>query len=257
VILKILMAQVATSGTSTSGKRGVGLAEWLSALRATKLYDLLAAAPLIGWYAYCFSQQLPLVTQQVALAKLIAQTDVRALSVVLLVRIAVSVATLGFILLLIVLFAARRTPRAKTPGFYPRFVAVIGTFFGLSIVELPPQELSVTVYSVSLLLTLAGTAFAIYALATLGRSMSILPEARRLVIGGPYSMIRHPLYVGELVALTGIALQYLSVWALLLLCLQGLFQFERIRNEERVLSQMFPEYRDYMARTARLVPHVY
>ena len=99
--------------------------------------------------------------------------------------------------------------------------------------------------------------FATYAVLGLGRSLSILPEARRLVTQGPYAIIRHPLYLGELVALLGVTVQYFSGWALLLLLLQCAFQLGRIRNEERVLSSVFPEYRDYMARTARLVPHIY
>ena len=104
---------------------------------------------------------------------------------------------------------------------------------------------------------LSGTLFATYAVLGLGRSISVLPEARGLVTRGPYAMIRHPLYLGELVTLSGITLQYFSAWALLLLVLQCAFQVERMRNEERVLSRVFPEYRDYMARTARLVPHIY
>jgi protein-S-isoprenylcysteine O-methyltransferase Ste14 len=91
----------------------------------------------------------------------------------------------------------------------------------------------------------------------LGRSISLVPEARRLVTKGPYALIRHPLYLGEMVAISGIALQHLSVWALLLLCLAWAFQFQRMKYEERVLSQSFPEYEDYMAKTARLVPGVY
>jgi len=43
----------------------------------------------------------------------------------------------------------------------------------------------------------------------------------------------------------------------LLLGLVYVFQFQRIKYEERVLSEMFPEYREYMARTDRLVPGVY
>jgi len=35
------------------------------------------------------------------------------------------------------------------------------------------------------------------------------------------------------------------------------FQFERMKNEERVLIEAFQNYRDYMARTARLIPGLY
>jgi protein-S-isoprenylcysteine O-methyltransferase Ste14 len=35
------------------------------------------------------------------------------------------------------------------------------------------------------------------------------------------------------------------------------FQIQRMKYEERVLLQSFPEYKDYIARTARLVPGVH
>ena len=124
-------------------------------------------------------------------------------------------------------------------------------------VLLPPRELSYALYLISLLLVIAGTGFAIYAVLGLGRSLSILPEARRLVTSGPYALVRHPLYLGEMVALAGVALQYLSAWSLLLLGLVWTFQLQRMKYEELVLFQIFPEYGDYMARKARLVPGVY
>jgi protein-S-isoprenylcysteine O-methyltransferase Ste14 len=132
-----------------------------------------------------------------------------------------------------------------------------GTFLSVGFLLLPQRELSYGFYLASLLLVIAGTGFAIYAALVLGRSLSILPEARRLVTSGPYALIRHPLYLGEMVALTGVAVQYLSAWALLLLALVWAFQLQRMTYEELVLSRVFPEYEDYMTRKARLVPGVY
>jgi len=231
--------------------------ERLKALRRTKLYDLFAAAPLIAWYGFCAAQLLPSVTQQVALVNLFVRTDPSVLPATLVLRTVSQVSTLAFLALLVVMFTARRIPQRATPGLYPRFAALAGTFLSVGFLLLPPQELSYAFYLTSLLLVIAGTLLAICALLVLGRSISILPEARRLVTSGPYAIVRHPLYLGEIVALAGIALQYLSAWALLLLALVSAFQLQRMKYEELVLLQSFPEYEDYMARTARLVPGVY
>jgi protein-S-isoprenylcysteine O-methyltransferase Ste14 len=42
-----------------------------------------------------------------------------------------------------------------------------------------------------------------------------------------------------------------------LLGLECTFRRLRIKNEERAMLEVFPEYADYMVRTARLVPGVY
>jgi protein-S-isoprenylcysteine O-methyltransferase Ste14 len=229
----------------------------LKSLRWTKLYDLVAAAPVIAWFAFSAAQMLPSLAQQVALVMLFVRTDPSVLPETLILRVVSEVITLAFFTLLVVMFTVRYIPRRGAPGFYPRFVAVIGTFLSLSFVLLPPQELSYVLYLASLLLLIGGTGFAIYAVLVLGRSISLLPEARRLVTSGPYALVRHPLYLGEMVALAGIALQHVSVWALLLLGLTWSLQLRRMKYEEQVLIQSFPEYGDYMARTARLVPGVY
>jgi protein-S-isoprenylcysteine O-methyltransferase Ste14 len=229
----------------------------LEALRRTKLYDLIAAAPLITWYLFCAAQMLPSLAQQVALVTLFVRTDPSVLPATLLFSTVSQVSTLVFLVVLVVMFTVRHIPRRAAPGFYPRFAAVAGTFLSVGFVLLPPRELSSALHLASLLLVIAGTGFAICAVLVLGRSISILPEARRLVTRGPYALVRHPLYLGEIVALAGVALQYLSAWALLLLGLVSAFQLQRMKYEERVLFQIFPEYGDYMARTARLVPGVY
>jgi protein-S-isoprenylcysteine O-methyltransferase Ste14 len=229
----------------------------LELLRRTKLYDLFAAAPLIAWYGFGAAQMLPLVVQQIELVKLFVQTDPSVLPAELVLSTVAHVTTLAFLAILVVLFAVRHVPQRTAPGFYPRCAAVAGTFLGVGIVQLPPQELSSALYLTSLLLIIGGTGLAIYAALVLGRSISILPEARRLVTWGPYALVRHPLYLGEIVAITGVALQYLSAWALLLLALVCAFQLQRMKYEERVLFQVFPKYGHYMARTARLMPGVY
>jgi protein-S-isoprenylcysteine O-methyltransferase Ste14 len=229
----------------------------VKALRRTKFYDLVAAGPLIAWYLFCAANMLPSLGDQLALIKLFIRTDSSVLPATLVLSTISHISTLVFFVVLVVMFAVRHVSQGATQGFYPRFAAVAGTSLSVGFVLLPQQELSYALYLASLLLIIAGTGFAICAVLVLGRSISILPEARRLVTRGPYALVRHPLYLGELVALTGVALQYMSVWALLLLGLVWSFQFQRMKYEEQVLFQIFPGYGDYMARTARLLPGIY
>jgi protein-S-isoprenylcysteine O-methyltransferase Ste14 len=104
-------------------------------------------------------------------------------------------------------------------------------------------------------LLLVGLVVAIASVAVLGRCFGVLPDVRGLVTRGPYRIVRHPLYLGELMALLGLALcaagpaLALAAW---LACV-GL-QIVRTRYEEQALLAEFPEYADYAARTRRLIP---
>jgi protein-S-isoprenylcysteine O-methyltransferase Ste14 len=102
-----------------------------------------------------------------------------------------------------------------------------------------------------------GHVLAVYALAWLGRSFSIMAEARRLVTSGPYARVRHPLYLAEEIAVIGLFLQYASPSTALLVVAHLAFQLQRMRNEEQILRDSFPEYAAYARATRRLVPGVY
>ena len=101
----------------------------------------------------------------------------------------------------------------------------------------------------------AGLLFAIASVAFLGRCFGVLPDVRGLVTRGPYRLVRHPLYLGELTAALGIvvgARRWAPALAAWLVCL-GL-QLVRTRYEERSLRAEFPEYAPYADRTKRLIP---
>ena len=55
-------------------------------------------------------------------------------------------------------------------------------------------------------LQLAGMSIALWGLWTLGRSFGIAPADRGLVEAGPYRLVRHPIYLGELIGLVAVLL---------------------------------------------------
>ena len=101
-----------------------------------------------------------------------------------------------------------------------------------------------------------GAALTCASLATLGRSFAFLPSRRELVVRGPYRVVRHPAYLGELIMLLGCA--FTTPWlgvplAVLVALTLGL----RIRAEERLLSAD-PGWQQFAERVRwRLLPGVY
>jgi protein-S-isoprenylcysteine O-methyltransferase Ste14 len=97
-------------------------------------------------------------------------------------------------------------------------------------------------------------AFVVYSLAILRRSFGVAPQVRALVRSGPYRFIRHPLYVGEIVTLTGAVLMGPSWQKVVILMVTVALQVYRAIQEERLLSAHVPEYAVYMTETKRFVP---
>ena len=135
--------------------------------------------------------------------------------------------------------------------------ALLGSFLATTLVFFPRHDLPIAAELTSILLIGAGYSLACLALFQLGRSFSIMPEARRLVTSGIYGRVRHPLYLAEELATIGILIQFLSVWTLIICVAHLAFQLRRIHHEERLLAASFSEYPAYSARTARLLPRIY
>lgn len=162
-----------------------------------------------------------------------------------------------FLGLMAVLFLIRLEPIQKAKGFLPRLMAIAGTFFVSLVTFFPRANLSTAQMAFAGALVLLGTIISIFVLAHLGRSFSLMAEARRLVTTGPYRFVRHPLYLSEELAAFAVLLQFISFKTVLIFIVHGLIQFQRMKNEEVVLQNAFPEYAAYKSRTARLIPGVY
>jgi protein-S-isoprenylcysteine O-methyltransferase Ste14 len=219
--------------------------------RGTKARDLLAALPLMLWTVYC----VVVSAQDLVHGFEHANTAFHEFRVA--IRTLARLSQFIFGLLLISLLLVRRAPVAGHREWIPQFFAVLGTHLSVALIVLPVHKHGSQWLVLSSFLIFFGMAFSVFSLSWLGRSFSILPESRKLVTSGPYSLIRHPLYLGEQIAIVGIALECTSAWALAAIVLQFCCQLYRMNYEERVLSGSFPEYKAYMEHTDRIVPWLY
>jgi len=172
-------------------------------------------------------------------------------------RLLSEMANLAFLILIVATAAVRLKPLRSADGIEPRVTAMAGTFAMVLLILITPTiELPPAFKVLALCLTVIGFSLSAYVLYWLGRSFSIMAEARRLVTAGPYAIVRHPLYVVEEIAVLGVLLFNLSPLAVLLVAVQWALQMRRMHNEERVLAQAFPDYAAYAARTPKFIPRL-
>src|SRR5205085_2581662 len=105
------------------------------------------------------------------------------------------------------------------------------------------------------ILTVAGLLFTLWSLLYLRRSFSILPQARRLVTGGPSRLCRNPLYLGHVGGGWAAFLPTFGWAGAVLLATSLGFQLVRVSAEGGVLARSFgQEYLDYRQRVPRFLP---
>ena len=104
-----------------------------------------------------------------------------------------------------------------------------------------------------------GLAIRVWAVAALGRAFRTTVEVdpdQRIVSSGPYRWVRHPSYTGLLLIVAGLGLAARN-WLALATCvaLPLAAVLRRIHVEEAELTRVLGQpYRDYEARTKRLIP---
>ena len=220
-------------------------------LQQSRLYDVLMRLPMLMWAVF-----LGIVTF-LGLQQYMREADPGLPGAVYIVNIAMRASVIAYLVVIAATVAARMRPARKARGIEPRISALIGTFLSTTFVLFPRRDLSIIAGIVSALLTLFGNTLAVIVLMQLRGSFSIMAESRELVTAGAYRRVRHPLYLAEEIAAIGVVMQFFSLWTALILAVQIGFQLRRMRNEEVILAETFPEYLGYRARTARVLPSIY
>ncbi len=136
------------------------------------------------------------------------------------------------------------------------FLACAGAMIAVVAFAPPSPSTPVALLLTGDLITVAFGAWLLVSVLTLGRCFGVLPEARGLVCSGPYRIVRHPVYLGEIGACTGLLIAAPSLRNASLMAALLLAQSVRMRLEELALGRAFPRYVEYAARTPRLLPRI-
>jgi protein-S-isoprenylcysteine O-methyltransferase Ste14 len=160
------------------------------------------------------------------------------------------------------LYLTRPMPLSRDGRLVARVAAFSGTCMQLFIGAFVPHyrllfSPSDALIFVASLLSIAAFALACLGLGYLRRNLSIIPEARTVVTGGPYRIVRHPLYLAEIGAALSLVLAAPYLVPVIALFAFIVLQCTRARFEERLLLETLPEYAGYQKRTRALIPFVW
>jgi len=168
------------------------------------------------------------------------------------------VLTIAFFAFLLGIYTIRRKAVAHDHNPVAVGAALVGSFILYGIFLIPGQSRStdISVLAVSDMLLACGMIWALYSLTYLRNRFSIVPEARGLVTTGPYHFVRHPIYLGEIIAGFGLVLPTVLSLHLLVFCIFLGAQLARTYFEERMMRTVYPTYEAYARRTRRLIPFI-
>jgi protein-S-isoprenylcysteine O-methyltransferase Ste14 len=156
--------------------------------------------------------------------------------------------------LVILLLVFRRESSRLSMHPWDWIVALGGSF---TVLFIRPAATAIVPEFIAIALQFSGTAFEIYAKVFLGRSFGIVAADRGIVLGGPYHIVRHPIYLGYFVTHVGFLLANWSLRNIALFIVIYFFQISRILSEERLLKSEEP-YSAYCERVRyRLIPFIF
>ena len=158
--------------------------------------------------------------------------------------------------------------RSRDRGILNEIAGLLKLFLSGSILHIPAffgiHFLSYTlprpVMIAALFLLFCGFAFCIAAREYLAFNWSgkvAIQENHKLVKGGPYKIVRHPVYLGVLVMMTGTSIIIGNIFGFVwvLFCFFGLFRKSK-QEEELLVKEFEGAYEQYKKETKMIIPFV-
>ena len=164
----------------------------------------------------------------------------------------------------------RATGRARGVLRAPFYLVASLLYFGFCFLiwrPLPlvlPEPVRLAALALGALLYFPGLAFLLWARLTLGEMYNAssgfgvqLYADQRLITHGPFAVVRHPMYLGLMIAALGGLLVYRN-WTLAFLAVNSLFIVIRARREEQALAAEFgAEWEAYCRRVPAWIPRLW
>lgn len=131
----------------------------------------------------------------------------------------------------------------------------LGTTFGFSVLVMfisAPHSgggILADIRQAGVVLSVLPYPFVVWSLFCLRDCLTVVPEAHAVVAHGPYKYSRHPLYVCYMIWAVADVMMFPTLPMLIASASQIAFLSLRLRREEKLLLQTFPEYAYYYERT--------
>lgn len=153
------------------------------------------------------------------------------------------------------MYSIWKMSKAKDYIFVTIQLLLFGVFFYLMTFQNTNASIWLKVFSG--ILTLVGVILLCYPIYQLNRHITMLPTPTanaKLITGGAFKYIRHPIYAGILFGGSGVALYTNNFNQLMVVMLLSILFNVKTDYEETQLIKKFPEYKIYQSKTGKFFP---
>lgn len=147
----------------------------------------------------------------------------------------------------------KQKPKEKKDGIGIFFVALISSNFPIVVSaiynEFPIFEYKIHLAAVAYIMNFLVMIFYLYAIVSLGKSLTVLPEYNKVKTQGAYKYSRHPLYLSYIIQYVLQIFIFQTYSVIVCSVIQITLIIIRAKYEENVLSENDDTYKNYLQKT--------